>query len=165
MFGEHNSLGVRSYSGSWVNDVPSGQGSMAMEMANGEVYIGDIHDGKKNGNGKLSFGKDDKRLSYDGGWINDAMSGHGIMNWKNGDVYSGNWIYGKRSGHGTFTYFNGEKVNLKFPAKKRSKFLQNYAQLLSLDTALRKINILTWNDTARLIQVLLFCHTSSIICS
>ena len=115
MFGEHDRLGMRSYSGYWVNDVPSGEGSMV--MTNGEFYIGEISNGKKNGNGTLTFAKDDERLSYTGDWTFDEMTGQGTMIWKNNDTYSGNWIYGKRSGHGTFTYFNGEKVNLKFPKK------------------------------------------------
>ena len=112
MFGEHDRLGMRSYSGSWVNDVPSGNGSMV--MTNGEIYHGDVYDGKKNGAGKLTFAKDDERLSYDGGWINDAMSGHGIMNWKNGDRYSGNWIEGKRSGTGRMVYSDKQKVMSTF---------------------------------------------------
>ena len=98
MFGEHDSLGMRSYSGYWVNNVPSGNGSTV--MTNGEFYIGEIFEGKKNGHGTLTFAKDDERLSYTGDWTFDEMTGQGTMIWKNNDTYSGNWIYGKRSGTG-----------------------------------------------------------------
>ena len=98
MFGEHDSLGMRSYSGYWVNDVPSGNGSTV--MTNGEFYIGEIFEGKKNGHGTLTFAKDDERLSYTGDWTDDEITGQGIMTWKNKDTYHGDLINGKRSGTG-----------------------------------------------------------------
>ena len=78
---------------------------------NGEIYIGEIENGLKNGKGILYYNKNDefKRKKYEGEFKNDMKEGIGIMYYNNGDRYEGGWKEDKREGKRIMRYDEGKK--------------------------------------------------------
>ncbi|KAL7544055.1 hypothetical protein ACHAXR_013494 [Thalassiosira sp. AJA248-18] len=79
-------------------------GRCKIEFADGEIYEGEIENGKAHGNGKFTF--DDGEV-YDGDWVEDKRHGHGKVTYANGSVYEGQWKNGKKQGKGIFTFADG----------------------------------------------------------
>lgn len=73
---------------------------------NNIYYIGDIVDGKAQGQGKGVF---DNGIIYEGLWNNNQREGKGSQKWPDGAVYEGYFSNDKRIGKGTFTFKNNEK--------------------------------------------------------
>jgi tetratricopeptide (TPR) repeat protein len=87
------------------------------------VYEGDIREGQRHGNGRMTFKNDDV---YDGAWDCDVPSGHGVfvqasdgpafgcesgVTGFEGDRYDGSWLDGLRHGACTYTFGNGEEFH------------------------------------------------------
>ena len=119
MNGKRNGQGIQKYSndsdrnlyqGSWNNDVEEGKGHLLYKS--GDIYKGDMVQGLRHGEGLLTFGKanDYERLSFDGNWKEDTISGNGTMKWRAGDYYIGEFENGLRQGQGVLTY-SEENVN------------------------------------------------------
>lgn len=72
----------------------------------GDIYEGDIFNGKANGKGTFWFHNGD---SYTGQVINDKPEGSGTFKYKNGDMYTGRVFRGKPEGNGSFQFKNGDK--------------------------------------------------------
>ena len=112
------------YKGQIINNIISGKGEIL--YSDGSKYNGDVKDGikegkgimiykdtsiyegefvndKRNGYGKLTFGK----YLYDGSWVNDMKSGSGIELFENGENYCGEFLDGKKHGNGIFVFQNG----------------------------------------------------------
>ncbi len=88
----------------------------------GSQYCGELKDLLKHGFGQLIYGPtnetydgsfvDDKRHGdgtyycdeyvYQGRFVNDVISGHGIKYYNNGDIYTGYFAQGLKHGYGTF---------------------------------------------------------------
>jgi hypothetical protein len=95
------------YSGSYdtVNKRPEGSGTMTFDSSeSGLTYEGDWWQGKKHGQGKMTYKNGD---IYDGFWENDMKSGDGTYTWKNGGTYVGPYLNDKRNGTGTYTNWTG----------------------------------------------------------
>ena len=75
-------------------------------LANGEKYIGEYRDDKRNGQGTYMFSNGAK---YVGEWRDDKRHGQGTFTFPNGDKYVGEVRDGKEDGQGTYTYANGDK--------------------------------------------------------
>lgn len=82
-----------------------------MRYKNGDVYTGDWVNGKRKGNGKMTYAMpedpDDPekhRLYYVGRWDKNIRNGQGTMRYvENGDQYAeytGDWVDGERHGKG-----------------------------------------------------------------
>lgn len=72
---------------------------------NGDVYLGEVQNGKKQGWGIYKMVESGDR--YEGYWKNDLIEGHGLYIWKGGNTYDGNWKEGKRDGMGVFKWKEG----------------------------------------------------------
>lgn len=97
--------------GVWNNGVIEGKGRIRWK--NGNVYNGDIHYNKMNGNGYMIWY--DYNEKYVGQWTENTQNGYGIFIWyeHKGDLkmfrnrYVGEWVNGVRNGFGVFYYSNG----------------------------------------------------------
>jgi hypothetical protein len=78
------------------------KGPIAME--NGVRYIGQFHNGTRNGRGKQVW--PDYTL-YEGYWVDDRANGRGRLIHANGDVYEGEWKDDKAHGKGVYTKNDG----------------------------------------------------------
>ena len=112
------------YTGEWKGGEPNGQGTFTTEKssviegvwadglngtgtvtsADGEVYEGEIRDGKPNGTGSLTRANGDV---YEGEWKDGRVNGTATCTYANGDVYEGEWKDSKRDGTGIKTDADG----------------------------------------------------------
>ena len=73
--------------------------------SNGDKYIGEFKDGKRNGQGTYKWPNGNK---YVGEFKDGKRNGQGTFTWPNGDKYEGESRNGRRTGQGKVTYANGE---------------------------------------------------------
>lgn len=112
------------YTGEWKGGEPNGQGTFTTEKssviegvwadglngtgtvtsADGEVYEGEIRDGKPNGTGSFTSADGDV---YEGEWKDGRVNGTATCTCANGDVYEGEWKDSKRDGTGIKTDADG----------------------------------------------------------
>jgi hypothetical protein len=81
---------------------PQGKGKMT--YANGDVYVGEFKDGKRQGIGKIIYANGDV---YEGGWLDGKQHGKGKETGADGWVYEGDWVNGMFQGKGKFTWADG----------------------------------------------------------
>ncbi|MGE5458906.1 MAG: stalk domain-containing protein [Methanobacterium sp.] len=75
------------------------------KFLDGSKYIGQVENGKMNGQGTYYFNNGEK---YIGQFKNDFFEGQGTYTWPNGDKYVGEYKNDLRNGKGTYYYANGE---------------------------------------------------------
>jgi hypothetical protein len=76
-------------------------GNHRKNYPNGDVYVGDWKDGRKNGKGTMTYRNGD---TYVGNWVNGNKEGQGTSTSHMGRrVYTGNWSNNQKNGEGTMT--------------------------------------------------------------
>ena len=70
----------------------------------GDKYVGEFVDNKRNGSGTFTWANGD---SYVGEWVDGLANGSGTYTWESGHSYVGEWVDGKKNGEGTFICANG----------------------------------------------------------
>jgi hypothetical protein len=105
-------------------------------FSNGDKFVGEWKDGKKNGQGTFYWIGDSqwKGDKYVGEYKDDRRNGQGTYSFSNGDKYVGEWKDNNRTGQGIYTYADGKrqegiwensnfireaKVNLPNPSNNR----------------------------------------------
>lgn len=76
-------------------------------LPNGARYVGEMKDGKPNGQGTLTYQDSFTWCSHVGEFRNGKPNGQGSESYRNGDKYIGEFKDGKRSGQGTYTCQDG----------------------------------------------------------
>jgi len=115
------------YYGGFEKDEKTGKAEIY--SANGDIYIGYISNGKKNGEGYFVWGDDGSSYSgmfadnmkngfgtyvfadgsiYEGDYVNDIKEGKGKFIWYNGDFYEGDFVGDLYKGFGRYTWANGD---------------------------------------------------------
>ena len=115
------------YYGDFEKDEKTGRAEIY--SANGDIYIGYISNGKKNGEGHFIWGDDGSSYSgafsdnmkngfgtymfsdgsiYEGEYVNDIKHGKGKFIWANGDMYEGDYEGDLYKGFGRYTWANGD---------------------------------------------------------
>ena len=92
------------YVGEIENGKPNGQGTLS--YLSGTKYVGEYKDGKKNGQGTQTGSDGEKYL---GEWKDGKRNGQGTETFPNGSKYVGEWKNGKENGQGTTTFRDGDK--------------------------------------------------------
>ena len=87
-----------------------------IHYANGDIYEGELLNGKPDGKGKLTFAEGGW---YEGEWTEDEFNGYGVWHDENGNIYEGEWLKDNRHGKGKFTFaaggwYEGEWAEDKF---------------------------------------------------
>ncbi|OSM06147.1 MORN repeat-containing protein [Magnetofaba australis] len=80
------------------------EGFSVVRFANGNVYRGYYHKGRKHGQG-LFIWRDGRR--YEGEWRNGRMNGVGVMSFPLGSRYVGQFVNDKKQGSGVYHWANG----------------------------------------------------------
>lgn len=83
----------------------SGNNIDTINYENGNIYKGEIVNGKRSGFGELICNENEK---YEGLWKDDLMHGIGKYIYSDGTVYTGEFKFGKKNGLGKFVYPNNE---------------------------------------------------------
>jgi len=105
-----SSDGNTLYKGNWDTD-KIGDFGLFLEK-NGNYYIGQIKDGKFEGNGELNI---EGISSYKGEFKNDLPDGKGIFeDFENYYKYDGEWSMGKKAGRGILEFTDGTKYEGDF---------------------------------------------------
>uniref|UniRef100_A0A6C0KG05 Phosphatidylinositol-4-phosphate 5-kinase n=1 Tax=viral metagenome TaxID=1070528 RepID=A0A6C0KG05_9ZZZZ len=103
-FSKKRQIGGGNYDGEWKDGKKHGQGKMTYN--NRDIYEGEWKDDKRHGHGKYSFIDGEV---YEGEWKNGQRDGQGKMAYKNGNLYEGEWKDGKREGQGKIIYSIGQE--------------------------------------------------------
>lgn len=82
------------------------QGYGVIEWDSGDVYIGDLKDGIREGSG--IWRSADGSKEYIGTWLGGHRHGWGILEHPNGEKYEGEWEFGKMHGVGRLSSANGD---------------------------------------------------------
>jgi hypothetical protein len=91
---------------------PSGPtGPAHLKFENGDVYDGQLLDGKRTGKGRMVWASGQ---SYEGDWRDDAPEGDGTMVFVNGDRYTGQVKDGTPQGRGKMQFANGDTFEGQF---------------------------------------------------
>ena len=94
------------YEGEILNGKRHGKGKYT--WSDGSFYEGEWKDDRKDGNGKQSH---PDGSCYDGGWKDDKMDGFGVLVYSNQSRYEGHWSEGYENGHGMLTFANGNSYD------------------------------------------------------
>ncbi|CAD7929655.1 unnamed protein product [Amoebophrya sp. A120] len=92
-------------------------GSATAKYTNGDVFVGDYVDGKKQGKGTYTHVNGDV---FVGEYTDDKRTGVGMMTYASGGCYNGNFENGVRSGEGTFVYPTKDIYSGLWKAGKKS---------------------------------------------
>ncbi len=106
-------IGGGTYIGDVVDGRANGQGTLT--WPNGSKYIGEWKDGKRHGQGTYTFADGRK---YVGEWKDSKKHGQGTYTYADGQKYVGEWKDGYRHGKGTYTYTSGNKYIGEFKNEK-----------------------------------------------
>ena len=77
-------------------------------LFNGQMYVGEVRDGKWNGQGTYTW-PDGKK--YVGEYRDGKPNGQGTHSWRDGQKYAGEWKDGKQNGQGTMVYAPTDPFN------------------------------------------------------
>lgn len=87
-----------------------------VKYESGNVYMGEIDEGVRNGYGIMNYKNGHKYCGY---WKNNMFNGHGVYTFPDGEVYDGEWKDDKRNGHGINTWPDGERYVGEYRNGKR----------------------------------------------
>ena len=88
-------------------DCVNGQGTLILPT--GQKYVGQFKDGKRHGQGSVTFVNGLNGQSYIGELRDDKANGQGTQIWPNGNKYVGEFRDDKPNGQGTFTRPDGHR--------------------------------------------------------
>jgi hypothetical protein len=86
-------------------------GQVRFRWDNGDVFDGQMVDGKRNGKGRMVWASGQ---TYDGDWRDDVAVGEGAMTFPNGDRYQGQVKDGIVHGRGRMQFANGDTFEGQF---------------------------------------------------
>ncbi|XP_073026378.1 uncharacterized protein [Primulina eburnea] len=86
-------------------DKKSISGCYVQAYSNGDVYEGEFHKGKCNGNGVYYYYMSGR---YEGDWIDGKYDGYGVETWARGSRYRGQYRQGLRHGYGVYRFYTGD---------------------------------------------------------
>lgn len=97
--------------------------SKTIKDAEGNLYTGDMLNGKRHGDGVLFMISGGK---YDGEWENDCYQGNGTLVLESGNIYIGAFSKGFMHGHGKMIYSDGSYYDGDFEYGVRDGFGKYY---------------------------------------
>ena len=112
-FGTVTHFNGDKYVGEYKDNKRNGQ--FTGTFANGDKYVGEFKDDTIEGQGTYTFANGDK---YVGEYKDNMMNGQGIYTFANGNKYDGEFRDHKFNGKGTFTEANGDKYVGEFKDDK-----------------------------------------------
>ena len=151
--------GYKVYDGEFCNNIPKEGKNISIYNINGFIdYIGDLLDGKYNGNGKLFLTRDyyENELIYEGQFKNGLYHGFGkgkqFQDKYSEFLYEGNFINGKMEGKGIIYYedektifYNGEFKNNEIYGKGIIYYFNNSKKIKGIFKTINKCKGIYYN--------------------
>jgi uncharacterized caspase-like protein len=111
--------GDTRYIGNFSTDKETGavSGSGRVELANGDIFEGDIRQGLKQGKGSFTW---KNGQHYAGDWLNDQAVGVGKITFASEDTYEGEVQLGEAHGQGTYTFASGDRYQGAWQGGKKN---------------------------------------------
>jgi len=118
------------HDGEWVSDEFTGRGRLT--FLDGTLCQGTWKAGKQHGLGSITWSNGGKFVSvweafpnffcspgclsdkYEGAWVDDQRTGHGVYYWADGKVYIGDFVNGERTGYGAMHFPDGSEYEGQF---------------------------------------------------
>ena len=98
--------------GNFKNDLPHGQGTY--QYKNGDLYVGEWAEGKRNGKGSYAHSVGDWETDlYVGDFKNDQKDGYGIYTYTDGVRYIGEFKNDLKDGLGKYIFLNATTQSLE----------------------------------------------------
>jgi len=88
-----------------VADASHDQDAEVINLANGDLYVGELREGQPNGQGTIIYVEGG---SHTGEFRDGLPNGQGTITWPNGSVYVGEFRDNKYHGQGTYNWPNGD---------------------------------------------------------
>lgn len=107
--------------------------------SNGDVYVGNMKDGRLEGQGKLFYANGD---FYEGEWVNNQKNGKGRLVWSNGRSYQGQFLNNECNGKGRHWFSYGDYIEGKW----KEGHLIEFTQGEDTKTLLCAVNHISLND-------------------
>lgn len=106
------------YEGEWLNSLRHGSGKCT--FISGMYYEGQWQNDMFHGQGKLVY----SNTTYVGQFMNGKKNGQGVMSW-NGTLqkYEGPWVDNNQHGEGVWTFANGQTKRAEFSRGQRVRWL------------------------------------------
>lgn len=110
LFGKNSEFAGDNYQGEFLHGY-HGYGKYT-DVSEDATYIGFFKNGKHDGKGKLTFGRNSSSPNsyYDGDWKNGMPNGYGVKFWPDQGTYIGSWENGDQHGEGIFIFLNGDTL-------------------------------------------------------
>ena len=96
------------------------------EYKNGEYFLGQFKNNKKNGKGTLYYSNHE--IKYEGNFVDDKFEGRGKMFFENGEYYIGEFKDNKMHGKGKL-YYKNKKIKYK-GIFTNGKYEKNYKSII-----------------------------------
>ena len=114
---------ANTYAGEWRDNKKDGRGTFTCKDKKLK-YEGDFVQGQREGHGVLwkDEGKGRLRRVYEGDWTQDKRDGAGTMYYQNGDVYTGGFAMNKKDGMGKMAYGNNDYYEGEYVDDKRQGY-------------------------------------------
>lgn len=99
---------------SYIDGKKDGPGMMS--FGKDDYYIGDFKNDLRSGVGRrqYSLNNEHKTSHYNGYWENNEINGHGTYYYFYKQIYMGNWLNGKKHGQGWYQFASGNIYNGEF---------------------------------------------------
>lgn len=112
--GRHKYPNGDIYEGELIDGKRHGRG--IYKFVSGNVYEGEFVDGKRHGQGIYKFA--DGSI-YEGEFVDDKRHGQGVLKFADGSIYEGEFVDSKHHGQGIFKFANGAVYEGEFVDSKR----------------------------------------------
>jgi len=95
----------------WLVSLATLAWGQKIELANGDVYEGELVEGLRSGQGTYLWAEGNK---YEGEFAADRLHGKGTYTWVDGRTYTGDFVNDRREGKGIWTWVNGDRYEGEF---------------------------------------------------
>lgn len=102
------------------------QGDITTRFDNGDIYVGNGHQGYREGKGRMVWADHSTLKTYEGEFFRNKMHGHGKLELRNGFEYEGNFSLNKFNGKGTFITSVYTATGEFFQGKPKGDFTLEY---------------------------------------
>ena len=62
------------------------------------------------------------KSEFDGDWVDNKITGHGVYSWPDGRKYEGDWLENNMNGQGNYVWLDGRSYNGEYAMDKKDGY-------------------------------------------